>query len=124
MEEIKLKTKKLNNKLVSDIKYKYKHKLDIEDYVYLTSFCRYCEINEPSIIEIHHIDRNRNNNNISNLIGLCPTCHKLLHRGIIDIFNKDGMIFITKVEKDNIFQKIKESSSPLPPQFPIEHERE
>ena len=30
------------------------------------------------MLEVHHIDENRQNNNPSNLIILCPTCHKKL----------------------------------------------
>lgn len=33
----------------------------------------------PEILEVHHIDRNRENNDISNLQVLCPTCHTLVH---------------------------------------------
>lgn len=29
----------------------------------------------PEILQVHHIDRNRNNNTIENLKILCPTCH-------------------------------------------------
>ena len=30
------------------------------------------------VLEVHHIDENRNNNDISNLVILCPICHKYL----------------------------------------------
>ena len=33
----------------------------------------------PSLLEVHHIDRNRNNASIDNLIPLCPTCHAEKH---------------------------------------------
>jgi hypothetical protein len=39
--------------------------------------CKYCEI--PQILEIHHIDRNRRNNEGTNLLLLCPTCHAKAH---------------------------------------------
>lgn len=39
--------------------------------------CGYDE--EPKILGVHHKDRNRKNNEISNLEVLCPTCHSLEH---------------------------------------------
>jgi hypothetical protein len=30
---------------------------------------------------VHHIDRQPTNNNVDNLIALCPRCHLDLHRG-------------------------------------------
>lgn len=41
--------------------------------------CAICSWNkDEDILEVHHIDENRNNNHISNLIILCPICHKYL----------------------------------------------
>lgn len=34
---------------------------------------------EPKILGVHHKDRNRKNNNLSNLEVLCPNCHSLEH---------------------------------------------
>lgn len=34
---------------------------------------------EPRVILIHHIDGNRQNGQITNLIPLCPTCHEIRH---------------------------------------------
>ena len=82
--EVDLKTKKLKPSLINDMRYKYKRQVDTQDYIFLTAFCNACDLNEPEVIEIHHIDKDRSNNNISNLVSLCPTCHKLHHRGIID----------------------------------------
>ena len=39
--------------------------------------CKVCGWNEDErILEVHHIDGNRKNNNIDNLCILCPTCHR------------------------------------------------
>ena len=39
--------------------------------------CAKCGYDEDErILEVHHIDENRNNNDITNLIILCPNCHK------------------------------------------------
>lgn len=41
--------------------------------------CASCGWNEDErILEVHHIDENRDNNNIDNLCILCPTCHRKL----------------------------------------------
>lgn len=43
--------------------------------------CERCGWDEDIIIlEIHHIDRNRTNNDKSNLELLCPNCHRLEHK--------------------------------------------
>jgi 5-methylcytosine-specific restriction endonuclease McrA len=39
--------------------------------------CGYAEFKE--ILEVHHIDRNRSNNELSNLQVLCPNCHQVEH---------------------------------------------
>jgi len=51
----------------------------------LTKCCRCGYDKYPSILQIHHIDRNRKNNTIDNLIVLCPNCHEEDH-----LINKDG----------------------------------
>lgn len=44
--------------------------------------CRRCKYNEfESSVHIHHIDHNKLNNDISNLIALCANCHLSLHHG-------------------------------------------
>lgn len=39
--------------------------------------CAKCGYDEDErILEVHHIDENHNNNDLTNLIILCPNCHK------------------------------------------------
>ena len=41
--------------------------------------CHICNWDKDErVLEVHHIDENRDNNDISNLVILCPTCHKFL----------------------------------------------
>lgn len=50
-------------------------------------YCYNCGWNEDeNILQVHHIDENRENNNLQNLMLLCPTCHMKLtsHRYILD----------------------------------------
>lgn len=41
--------------------------------------CTLCRIDDSRVIIVHHIDKNRKNNNIENLIWLCQNCHYLVH---------------------------------------------
>ena len=44
--------------------------------------CSGCGYNKhEDVIQIHHRDANRANNDPTNLIPLCPTCHVEVHRG-------------------------------------------
>jgi hypothetical protein len=42
--------------------------------------CIQCGYSNKDALEVHHIDRNRGNNNISNLEVLCANCHTLKHK--------------------------------------------
>jgi len=48
--------------------------------------CNRCGLKDSRILQAHHIDRNRANNDINNLEALCPNCHVLDH-----YLNKDGL---------------------------------
>lgn len=52
-------------------------KLAFDTYENKCSDCGYNEYIE--VLQVHHIDHNRNNNTINNLIILCPTCHHVKH---------------------------------------------
>ena len=41
--------------------------------------CTLCATRNKEVIIVHHIDKNRKNNNISNLTWLCRNCHFLVH---------------------------------------------
>lgn len=48
--------------------------------------CQICEYDEfKCCLDVHHIDRNPNNNDINNLAVLCVMCHRKVHRKIIEI---------------------------------------
>ena len=53
--------------------------------------CACCDWHDDiRILEVHHIDSNRENGDISNLIILCPNCHRKITLGyyILDLENK------------------------------------
>lgn len=41
--------------------------------------CTRCKNDDSRIMVVHHKDRDRRNNAITNLIWLCPNCHYLIH---------------------------------------------
>lgn len=45
---------------------------------YYEQKCIVCGFDE--LVDVHHIDENRNNNELKNLVFLCPNHHYLLHR--------------------------------------------
>lgn len=41
--------------------------------------CVKCGLNDERILSVHHLDHDRQNNNISNLVWICLNCHFLVH---------------------------------------------
>lgn len=53
--------------------------------------CIICK--EDKIVEVHHYDRVKKNNNPDNLIPLCPTHHKYMHSRYEPLIAKEVSIF-------------------------------
>jgi len=53
--------------------------------------CAHCGFGVKAVLEVAHIDGNRNNNDIRNLVILCPNCHKMHD---LDIISTDIIIEI------------------------------
>ena len=47
--------------------------------------CCVCGYDIIEVLEVHHIDCDRGNNNINNLLVVCPTHHKELQLGILKL---------------------------------------
>lgn len=45
----------------------------------IKQICNYCREKDIRVIVTHHIDENRKNNNMKNLVWLCHNCHSLVH---------------------------------------------
>ena len=45
--------------------------------------CAHCGFGIRDVLEVAHIDCNRGNNDISNLVILCPNCHKMRDLNLI-----------------------------------------
>ncbi len=56
------------------------HNLEPELYKKVIEKCVICKFN--NVVELHHLDHNKKNNSQSNLIGLCPNHHKMIHNRI------------------------------------------
>lgn len=62
--------------------------------------CEICGDNEDvRLLDVHHIDGNRNNNSIENLMVLCVKCHAKITRGICRLENRI-MVYNDKMEYD------------------------
>jgi hypothetical protein len=47
---------------------------------HLEQICSHCGYDKhPEVLQVHHKDRNRENNSIENLEIVCPTCHEVDH---------------------------------------------
>jgi len=69
--------------------------------------CADCGWNKyPEVLQVHHIDENRKNNSIENLVVLCPTCHNTRH-----FLNNTGLF--TPKRKDGDNQQPSENSNIL-----------
>ena len=47
--------------------------------------CAYCGFGIPEVLEVAHLNGNRENNTPKNLVILCPNCHKMMDIGLIPI---------------------------------------
>lgn len=57
--------------------------------------CAVCGWNEDEdILEVHHIDENRQNNDIDNLIILCPVCHRKLSSHKYELIDRQKIVII------------------------------
>ncbi len=43
--------------------------------------CKMCGITDFRVLIVHHVDHNRRNNNLNNLMWLCRNCHYIIHDG-------------------------------------------
>jgi hypothetical protein len=47
--------------------------------------CKVCGYGVLDCLQVHHIDKDRANNSLDNLVVLCPTHHIEVHRGVLEI---------------------------------------
>lgn len=46
-------------------------------FAHYDPLCAHCGFGVPAVLEVAHLDCNRANNDLSNLVILCPNCHKM-----------------------------------------------
>ena len=74
--------------------YRKWHNIDLELYRKLTKACMVCDFDKA--VDLHHLDHSKKNNSESNLIGLCPNHHKMIHmaeykENILKILSEKGI---------------------------------
>lgn len=72
----------------------------------VNSTCPFCENNEVGYFQIHHIDENPENNKLSNLLLLCPTCHSKITKGDISRKEVEQVKATTSVRQNVEFASI------------------
>ncbi|MEK6875400.1 MAG: HNH endonuclease signature motif containing protein [Nanoarchaeota archaeon] len=63
--------------LIKKHNYRKWHNIDLDLYRKTTQKCAICGFDKA--VDLHHLDQNKKNNSESNLIGLCPNHHKMIH---------------------------------------------
>ena len=73
-----------NMQQTKDTRCQYKSEFSRVRKFIISAFDYRCQIcgKESTILHVHHIDHNHNNNDIYNMLPLCKTCHINLHSGI------------------------------------------
>lgn len=46
-------------------------------FAHYPPFCAHCGYGIPDVLDVAHVDGDRSNNAVSNLVILCPNCHKM-----------------------------------------------
>lgn len=57
--------------------YRKWHNIDLETYRKIIKECVICGFDK--VVDLHHLDGNKKNSSETNLVGLCPNHHKMLH---------------------------------------------
>jgi hypothetical protein len=99
LENLNFMTEKKNRTNIPKV-----NKIRAELQKEISSICPFCDNSDVGHFEIHHIDENPANNEIDNLILLCPICHSKITKGDIgqiEVFKKKISIIQQKDTKRN-----------------------
>lgn len=66
-----------------------------------TNVCEICGSTDD--VEVHHIDKNHNNNNPENLISLCSSCHTRVHNQSLLVIYADEIVSITNIGIEDVY---------------------
>lgn len=97
------------NQCICNFNGKKSYTTGIGDYVecaidHYGNFCQFCK-NEKNI-HVHHIDLNRENNDITNLLPLCHSCHLTVHWRIRKGLTHDEAIEAVKKKKELLLSQV------------------
>ena len=55
--------------------------------------CTRCSLKDTRVLAVHHIDKNKKNNKVENLVWMCHNCHYLIHYDKVEWleFNKSRL---------------------------------
>lgn len=73
----------------ADSEYTYRAKA-FRNYSHCCAVCDWQD--DEDILQVHHIDENRDNNSLENLIILCPTCHAKLTSRKYELINRKKIV--------------------------------
>jgi len=63
-----------------------------DTYEHKCAVCGFDPESEIYLLDVHHIDEDRNNNDISNLIILCPICHRKITHKKYKLINRNTIV--------------------------------
>lgn len=64
--------------------------------------CKYCGFKAQKWQEIHHLDDDHANNNLSNLVTACPFCHQCFHLGLAGSTAGGMLIWLPEISQVNL----------------------
>jgi 5-methylcytosine-specific restriction endonuclease McrA len=92
-EELKKHTKRKNTTTPCSTTYRAKA---FKYYPNKCAICGYHDDDDTALLDVHHIDSDRNNIDIENLIILCPNCHRKLTSKKYKLIGRDKLEKIKK----------------------------
>ena len=69
--------------------------------------CFYCTFKSNKFQEVHHIDDDHSNNDMKNLVTVCPICHACKHVGFSGLKNKAFLIYYPDISQVKLNYLIK-----------------
>jgi len=71
--------------------------------------CVHCGFGVEAVLEVAHIDGNRQNNDLANLVVLCPNCHKMLD---LDLIPTEAVIAMRDQPRAPVWKKRMKDAGP------------
>lgn len=62
--------------------------------------CQCCGWKSRYFQEVHHKDHNHKNNNLNNLVTVCPLCHQVFHLPTVSLLKSGTMIWLPEMSQE------------------------